>query len=267
MSVSIRYCIPPAMPGLPGVMILLLIMLFSPPAPAKVSHPADMACRECHLAQLPITQENAHQLTDSQEVLCARCHENAIRVSHPSGFPAMRMIPAEYPVDWKGDITCSTCHTVHGTEAGLMRGGKKGRELCLSCHDQGFFVRMADEGTSIRQKGHLARTADLQVGLIDAYSINCMSCHNNNGLGPAGTKYEGVVLAHSETTMKHPIGFLYVNTAGRDRYHDIGRLDARLVLPDGRLSCVTCHLAYSDSHGELAVANTGSALCYQCHDI
>ena len=208
----IRFRIALTIPFLAGT--VLLLMGFAAPAVSMVSHPVNMECQECHLAGLSVTKKNAYQLVASQEELCSGCHENAMRVSHPSGFPAMRVIPAEYPVDWKGDITCSTCHTVHGFGPGLMRGAKAGRALCLSCHDRDFFIRMADEGVSIQQKGHLAQTINIPDNLIDLYSLNCMSCHDNNRLGPAGTKYEGVVLAHSESTMKHPIGFVYANTAG-----------------------------------------------------
>ena len=52
-----------------------------------------------------------------------------------------------------------------------------------------------------------------------------------------------------------------------DRYRETSKLDKNMVMPDGKLSCVTCHQAYSNTHGSLAVTKSGSALCYQCHNI
>ena len=93
-------------------------------------HPQNSACTNCHISST-ITNENAHQLVANQEGLCGNCHANALKVSHPSGFVPNRSLPKTYPVDWKGDVTCSTCHQIHGKEHGLLRGNQSGREFCL----------------------------------------------------------------------------------------------------------------------------------------
>jgi len=72
-------------------------------------------CASCHMAGADTTDANASMLISSQEQLCGGCHANALKMSHRSGFtpPQGKVIPADYPLDWKGDLTCSTCHEVH----------------------------------------------------------------------------------------------------------------------------------------------------------
>ncbi len=107
-------------------------------APRGGFHPEAMPCEGCHLAGKDVTREQAHLLTSPQETLCGNCHAKANQVSHPSGFAPKDKLPANYPADWKGDLTCSTCHDVHGKTPKLIRGTKRGKELCLSCHDTKF---------------------------------------------------------------------------------------------------------------------------------
>jgi predicted CXXCH cytochrome family protein len=235
---------------------------------AKNTHLSDLACAECHLAGEAVTQESAHQLIATQELLCGGCHEDALTVSHPSGFTPQQPIPDEYPLDWKGTVTCSTCHLVHGSGPHLMRGEKRGRELCLTCHDMAFFDRMKDGGLSIHTDVHLKQSAELSMDMLDSYTAHCIGCHGDTvRLGGSGTRYRDYIFAHGYGNMPHPIGFDYDSKAGEGRYRSRGELSSEIRLPQGKLSCVTCHQAYDKAHGKLVVSNEGSNLCYQCHDI
>ena len=99
-------------------------------APSGGFHQGAMACEACHLAGKAVTRDQAHLLVASQEKLCGNCHQATAQVSHPSGLLPRNKLPADYPVDWKGDLTCSTCHEVHGKNPGILRGDRRGRELC-----------------------------------------------------------------------------------------------------------------------------------------
>ncbi len=44
-------------------------------------------------------------------------------------------------------------------------------------------------------------------------------------------------------------------------------LPTAIWLPNGKLSCVSCHEPYKKQHGQLVVTNSGSVLCAQCHDL
>ncbi len=231
-------------------------------ASAKNRHLDSVECQVCHLAGNAVTASNAYQLIDTQERLCKECHIDALAVSHPSGFQAGRLLPAEYPVDWKGDLTCSSCHLVHSNKPGLMRGGKRGKELCLSCHEIEFFYQMADGGISVQNGVHMTQSpTDSLIKVLDLHSQHCASCHFEN-LG----EVSGVILAHGYTTMPHPVGVQY-DIGDKEGYHELAAISEKILLPDGKLSCISCHQAYDKNHGELVMSNKGSALCFQCHDI
>ena len=144
---------------------------FSATRTPSVAHLSQSACQECHVARDLNDPLVARKLVASQELLCGRCHATAIKVSHPSGLvPRGRMAEA-FPVDWKGELTCSTCHAVHGNTQGLLRGEQRGRDLCLSCHEQKFFAAMRDKGESLVLSGHLNAGVELPVGNLDPYSM------------------------------------------------------------------------------------------------
>ncbi len=232
-----------------------------------VHHPIGVACSTCHVAGADTHAENAHILVAAQEALCGRCHADAVRVSHPSGFRPNRALPASYPVDWKGDLTCSTCHEVHGDTPGMLRGSKRGRPLCQSCHDKAFFDGMRDQGISLVQSGHLNLNMRQIMQELDAFSINCMGCHGQYGDDNAVTIDTRRIITHTSTSLNHPIGRSYDNARRFGGYRPQAMLSKKILLPNGRLSCVSCHEGYSKEHGRLVVSQPGTSLCLQCHDL
>lgn len=232
----------------------------------KPFHP-NLECVGCHLAGQGTNKTNASQLTSSQQALCGQCHRGALELSHPSGFTPTRPISRDYPLDWKGDMSCSTCHNVHEGKPGLMRGNLTGKAFCLSCHEQQFFTGMADRGVSIQRRGHLAVADNPVMRDLDAYSIQCLECHMERGEGPQVSLDQRGVLRHSSGSVNHPIGINYHKVASRGLYRPASQLKAGIKLPDGKLSCVSCHTGYSQKHGALVVKNDRSALCLECHNI
>lgn len=231
------------------------------------AHLEHAECAACHLAGKDVTDEQAGMLTASQEVLCGKCHLAAIQVSHPSGLQPGRTPPAAYPLDWKGDLTCSTCHQVHAAGKGLLRGAKSGKEFCLMCHAAGFFNNMRDGGASLLS-GHLARGVAAGGPALDPYSRKCMECHGENASPrlATGVDRNGVV-RHGDGAINHPIGMSYQKALVYGGYRPLRAVERKLLLPDGKMSCVTCHGGYQKEHGKLRVAIAGSDLCYQCHDL
>ncbi len=169
-------------------------------------------CSSCHLNSgktnpKKVDSKSFSILVSSQEKLCIRCHTNALEASHPSGVVPKKALPKEFPEDWKGDITCSTCHTIHGKKPGLMRTNKRGKLLCLSCHDNAFFDHMADGGQSLLLSGHLSRSQnedELETIGLDEYSIQCMTCHGELGDNLSVEISSRGVMRHAMGSVNHP---------------------------------------------------------------
>lgn len=229
-------------------------------------HPAASACTTCHLSAASPEQGKAVSLVAAQELLCAKCHAAAVKLSHPSGFTPQRTLPAEFPLDWKGDLTCSTCHATHGKTAGLLRGSKRGKEFCLSCHESTFFSRMKDAGTSLVQSGHIQQR---RSGIdVDAHSLHCLGCHTSGSYAGGGTVSLGTsgVIRHASGAVAHPIGRTYPDAGRRADYHPQAQLAQKnVLLSDGKLSCISCHEVYKKEHGRLVMTMERSALCLACH--
>jgi len=238
---------------------------------AAQKHMSGQACSACHMAGDEVNKENAHLLLAPQEKLCgAACHPKSVQVSHPSGIRPTLAVPSAYPLDWKGDMTCSTCHNVHGSTPGLMRGNARGRKLCLSCHDSRFFDKMADQGVSMTSSGHMSSVTaktDLSGLDVDAFTVQCMGCHGNYGDLRGTTIDSAQIMRHADKSVSHPIGRRYSESFQKGRYKPESFVNQHLFLPDGRLSCVSCHRGYAKEHGKLRVGKQGSALCFECHDI
>lgn len=232
----------------------------------KPFHP-NLECRGCHLAGQGVTAQSAHQLTSSQEALCGQCHRSALKLSHPSGFSPASEVSREYPLDWKGDLTCSTCHDIHQGKPGLLRGNLSGKAFCLSCHAQGFFDQMADSGISIQRRGHLAASSNPIIRELDTYSVQCLDCHMGSGDGPRVNIDQRGLLRHAGGSVNHPVGVDYPRAGRNGVYRPAAQLRAGINLPQGKVSCVSCHIGYSKKHGALVIKNDRSALCMECHTI
>ncbi len=221
----------------------------------------DQRCERCHLAGRDVTPANARKLTTTQERMCGRCHQGGVEASHPTGFVPQRPLPAGFPLDWKGEVTCSTCHDVHEAAPGRLRSAKKGGEFCQSCHDGAFFETMPEKGISLIGFGHLdARPGP--VLRIDSYSMRCVVCHESHVSLPGDGIRATFRPSNSTGIVNHPIGAearLRVN-AGLE----FGVRGGTILSPDGKVSCVSCHRAYSREHGALVAPEP--ELCTQCHD-
>lgn len=257
------------MKGLVFILLLtgMLVFVFRNMDELKAggTHPANMACSECHLAKGEITPSNAKTLIAGQEELCKSCHQNAITASHPTGIKPLTETPEKFPLDWKGDMTCSTCHNIHGQQPGLPRVDVYGKDLCLSCHDENFFTSMKDEGMSIIVSGHLDARQPL-AGNIDTFSIQCMTCHESLS-DDLAVGISGNVIRHNSGRSNHPVGMNYQTSMTYGGYRSVAQIPKEVVLPNGKVSCISCHHGYSDNHGKLVMDNKGSKLCFSCHDI
>lgn len=230
----------------------------------ELGHLGESRCATCHLATGEITPSNSSSLIASQEQLCGTCHADAMRVSHPSGRHVKGQLPEPFRVDWKGDLTCSSCHLVHGEGNKLLRVAERGKGYCLRCHDEAFFAQMRDGGQAVIRGSHVAETIYRGDVTLDSYSVNCMECHiGKEGIGRVAIT--GSILRHGSGSANHPIGINYDSAARFGGYRNRRGLSENILLPAGLLSCLSCHEGYSERHGRLVLPK--QQLCYECHDL
>lgn len=231
-------------------------------------HPGDPLansnCNSCHVAKNGGKSTAESQLLlKGQEQLCTSCHKDALKASHPSGVHPSMQVPQLFPLDWKGDLTCSSCHYIHEGGHGRMRSDLRGKDYCIACHDKGFFETMADRGQSILFSGHLRNQKDIALSGIDAYSKKCMACHDQQNNLPGLTVRLGNSLVRHSGGTNHPIGVNYQEAFKAGTYRNIAKLPKEIMLPDGMVSCVSCHEGYTKKHGKLIP----EASCISCHDL
>ncbi len=239
----------------------------------------DAPCDNCHLAGDLTDKDNAYLLARDEPQLCEVCHPDATRASHPVGVQTNLSIPVALPLDWKNELTCSTCHITHPEAPqinhattpghGQLRVNTRGAAFCTYCHAQDFFDRMADGGGSLLVSGHLDGGSSLEELGVDPFSLQCMTCHDDKGdtIGAPVRVGRGNIVRHSSGNTNHPIGTDYRQAANFGGYRPIEQLAPNIELPNDQLSCISCHRGYSSNHGALITARQGSDLCFQCHDL
>jgi predicted CXXCH cytochrome family protein len=230
-------------------------------------------CTVCHVAGNSVTVDQAGLLTNTQENLCGgACHQSAVPASHPSGFVSTSTPPPDYPLSGQGKFTCSTCHYPHGTSippntnVAYLRGTVSGSNLCSACHAPTFFSSMADGGNSL-MVGHLSSKPTINTLPLDLYSRQCLDCHAPTGEMEiaTGVDQNGTVM-HTTSSANHTIGISYQQSYDSGGYRPQQNLATPIMLPSGALACVSCHFAYVKQHGKLAINNSQSNLCRECHD-
>jgi predicted CXXCH cytochrome family protein len=246
-----------------GLALACLLLEVGVAAAAPDARHGTLACGECHLAGGGATATNAILLVARQDKLCVDCHQRAVEASHPVGFTPARPLPAEFPLDWQGQMTCTTCHKPHGETSSGVLGAAPDQSLCLACHDDGFFRQMADRGESVRGRAHLA-ARDRPATSVDLYSLQCMNCHDDKVAVSAGGMNNLLRSASFGGGANHPIGMAYEGGAGQRGFRDAAMLPRGVLLPDGKVSCLSCHEGYGREHGKL-VSSEGE-LCLGCHD-
>jgi predicted CXXCH cytochrome family protein len=63
-------------------------------------------------------------------------------ITHKVGTKPLIPIPADFPLDSKGQMSCVTCHVVHGSTQRrnfLLRKGVTGKAFCKYCHAEDIF--------------------------------------------------------------------------------------------------------------------------------
>ena len=160
-----------------------------------------------------------------------------------------------------------------GLRAGPLEGSEalpyKGGAL-LSALSLAFFLfptsaLQAQEPTSYTHDPIKIGKKKIEVGKgrkakrIESVTLYCLGCHGDDA--QAG---EAPSPSHSigSPDHSHPTDIAY--PSGTSGYRAADQLDQRLVLYEGRVSCITCH-DVQDSDHRLVISPAGGDLCTACH--
>jgi predicted CXXCH cytochrome family protein len=90
----------------------------------------------------------------------------------------------------------------------------------------------------------------------------CLSCHDGSMASHVGNRPGGVEVG------THPVDVSYREAASRNRrLHPQFQVSQRLSLPEGKVTCLSCHDGASGQPKHVALPMTRSELCFTCHDI
>jgi len=109
-----------------------------------------------------------------------------------------------------------------------------------------------------------------RVNRAQADSRTCLGCHD--GTSAAGVSYQRPEelgrTGQSAMHTSHPVDVDYQLAATRKpgMLHPAGALPESLMLPHGKVTCVTCHDGASREKNHMSVSMSRSRLCGSCHD-
>lgn len=255
-------------------LVALAVTVASPRAQSRTKDPHNSACATCH-AGVPTPDAPAVARDISQ--LCQKCHPRPASNSHPVGMVPSMKVPDDLHLDWRGKMTCATCHDVHqqGTSGRarypvLLRRPQPGWNFCVACHRNigapGAKILHGLAAASAREPARMIR-AGADSGPLDAISRDCLRCHDGAATTDKATAMQAGVFDHGDDIgVIHPIGVDYTIATLRNRsLVPVTQLSSSIRLVNGQVGCGSCHESLASSRNQLIMSNAGSALCLQCH--
>ena len=203
-------------------------------------------------------------------------------VNHPVGVrpSAGVRVPPGWPLASDGTLTCKTCHSrlpeISGASDAYLRDSQTGAapsmHFCAKCHEADTANAaspphwlafseahvMPDDGESLRSRG-----------APDRESRRCLDCHD--GVSAAEAHHSTGALAGTRGDFmrrSHPVGVPYDEAHRRAAdapYRHRSLLPRQVRLPQGCVSCVSCHDLYARDEHRLSVPIERSQLCLACH--
>lgn len=205
--------------------------------------------------------------------------------NHPVGIiPSDAVaIPSDWPLDDRGAVMCLTCHTeipesTRDSEPRLRESGPEGiepTEFCARCHGQPLKRKAESLHWLAVGVAHVSQDQRTELSgntPLDARTRACLSCHDGAIASESknGTPWNRPQMYLGDKRRNHPVGIAY-NDVSRPKdlspLRPAGLLPPNVELPQGRVTCVSCHNLYSRTRYRLTVPIHGSELCLTCHDM
>lgn len=202
--------------------------------------------------------------------------------NHPVGVVPSNAVsvPADWPLDADGTLTCLTCHSKLPAKRGArnpqLRGaggsGEDGVEFCATCHQPSDNHHAAGMHWTAVRVAHV-RPPDYRretpANGLDAESRRCLGCHDGVSASESTNPTDTSPRGRWDMRRNHPVGVDYPEPGpGRSgaSVRPSQLLPQRVRLPEGKVSCVSCHDLYGTEHRRLSVPIEESELCLACHD-
>jgi len=170
---------------------------------------------------------------------------------------------------WSNGKVCVVCHTPHNADQNVSGAPLWNHAV-----------------TTATFQLYSSATLDATIGNPDGVSKLCLSCHdgtvgidNYGGRGTSAEIISGGALIGTDLTNDHPVSFTYdANLAATDGgLFDPtttnsglgGKISDDMLFGQNndRLECASCHNPHDRSKGKfLRKDNTGSGLCFTCHN-
>ncbi len=157
-----------------------------------------------------------------------------------------------------------------GSKHDFTQAGDGPADLCTACHTPHIPAVKTDGESPGRIRPYQAYGVEL-----DTASLLCLSCHDGVTASDVFTSAHSTQFARqlgssqlgSGTLSGHPIGIKYPVAEPKYRSINAVTTDGRILLPDGRVQCISCHDPHNTGRhpGMLVQSNSGSRLCLACH--
>ena len=260
-------------------LLFYTLFMFHKFTSSRLSNPHlyQTVCDKCQLGEPVKGGEGRNIFFKDISRLCLECHAGIrLSMSHPINMTPGFDTPRDMPLDWKGEMTCTTCHFAHidpenqaDANPYYLRRNSRGKAFCLECHqhDQGPGISIGHEmALEYAHQGKESEETRSKFSL-DRDSINCLGCHDGSLAVDSGGNIAGGVWRHGGPDIgnSHPVGSLYSEAARKIRLRPAEMLPDTVQLPDGKLGCLSCHNMYARNKYLLAIENVRSRLCLTCH--
>jgi predicted CXXCH cytochrome family protein len=253
----------------------------------------------------PIARADEKWIETFSWEMCISCHDSSVRDSrskicndpgHQVGHvPSKKVtIPPEFPLDEKGALKCTTCHTPHAVTEGsesmveyFLRAPNENSSFCRRCHTNKL-------GGLPRGNHPLDVSAQVETGVITMAGgkfgqpkpnqIICETCHTAHG----GVNEKFLVLPIEDvSSLSILCEVCHTKNAvrpgkksGKVATHPVDVVPGRMVeIPPvwtngekvvvgnrGELVCRTCHKPHNADRGCLiAIPEGRNKLCLECH--
>lgn len=249
-----------------------------------------ITCQSCHAAH-GAPAESLLVNSARTSALCLDCHSDkdhlgpngrrsrnhVVNVRPKDERTRQALARAEVSVGPDGEVGCTSCHQVHGSQlpknlAPLWR--EPGAEACLTCHEAQSSVVGTRHDLALS-----APTAKNSAGLVVAEGGTCSACHLPHGAGselrgrggyatrrcmgchaPGGSS--PIARLHGQS---HPVDVRAPDRRSSSSLPLVNSLGLRSA--GGQVSCLTCHDPHGGARGATHfLRRSEPELCRDCHD-